>query len=170
MLEKLQVLNAGLLETAQIETRLVRFAEGDVVTLKHNSKLVLLWEPFSQLFLGRTFVAAMTASLSAPCVLTGLSRQREIRYYIYCRQWTQQRPTSVYFRYCTERWFRMVRNLSQVETRSYGWKLGQRVRRGWLEEQWWAEKWWWQPWRRWWSTDTFRSCTQIRQESDTIVL
>ena len=47
MLEKLQVLNAGLLETAQIETRLVRFAEGDVVTLKHNSKLALLWEPFS---------------------------------------------------------------------------------------------------------------------------
>ena len=37
MLESsVQVLDAGKLETAKTETRPVRFAEGDVVALKHN--------------------------------------------------------------------------------------------------------------------------------------
>ena len=43
MVEELQALDAGKLETAQIEARPVRFAEGDVA-LKHNWKLYL--EPF----------------------------------------------------------------------------------------------------------------------------
>ena len=34
--EPVQALDAGQLETAQVETRPVRFAEGDVVALKHN--------------------------------------------------------------------------------------------------------------------------------------
>ena len=42
MLEELQASDAGQLETAQIETRPVRFAEGDVLaTLKQY------WSPFS---------------------------------------------------------------------------------------------------------------------------
>ena len=45
MFEALQALDAGQLETAQIETRPVRFAEGDVLTLKHKWKHCL--EPFS---------------------------------------------------------------------------------------------------------------------------
>ena len=36
MVEVLQALDVAQLETAQIETRPVRFAEGDVVALKHN--------------------------------------------------------------------------------------------------------------------------------------
>lgn len=38
MLEELQAFDAGQLETAPIETRPVRFAEGDIVVLKHNWK------------------------------------------------------------------------------------------------------------------------------------
>ena len=45
MFEELQALDAGQLETVQIETRPVRFAEGDVVALKHKWKRYL--EPFS---------------------------------------------------------------------------------------------------------------------------
>ena len=41
MLEELQALDEGQLETAQIETRPVHFAEGDVVALKHNWKRYL---------------------------------------------------------------------------------------------------------------------------------
>ena len=41
MLEELQASHAGQPETAQIETRPVRFAEGDVVALKHNCKRYL---------------------------------------------------------------------------------------------------------------------------------
>ena len=41
MLEELQAFDAGQLETAQIETRPVRFAEGHVVALKHNWKRYL---------------------------------------------------------------------------------------------------------------------------------
>ena len=44
MLEELQALDAGQPETAQIETRPVRFSKGDVVALKHNWKRYL--EPF----------------------------------------------------------------------------------------------------------------------------
>ena len=44
MLEELQALDVGQLETAQIETRPLRFAEGDIVALKHNRKHYL--EPF----------------------------------------------------------------------------------------------------------------------------
>lgn len=44
MLEELQALHAGQPETAQIETRPVRFSKGDVVALKHNWKRYL--EPF----------------------------------------------------------------------------------------------------------------------------
>ena len=46
MLEELQALDAGQLETAQIETRPVRFAEGDIVVLKHNWKCCI-GSPFS---------------------------------------------------------------------------------------------------------------------------
>ena len=41
MHEELQAFDAGQLETAQIETRPVRFAEGHVVALKHNWKRYL---------------------------------------------------------------------------------------------------------------------------------
>ena len=44
MRQELQASHAGEPETAQIETRPVRFAEGDVVALKHNWKCYL--EPF----------------------------------------------------------------------------------------------------------------------------
>ena len=51
MLEELQALDAGQLETAQIDTRPVRFGEGDVVGLNQNWKgyleaffLAILWE------------------------------------------------------------------------------------------------------------------------------
>ena len=40
-LKELQALDTGQLEAAQIETRPVRFAEGDVVALKHNWKRYL---------------------------------------------------------------------------------------------------------------------------------
>ena len=44
MLDELQALDAEQPETTQTETRPVRFAEGDVVALKHNWKHYL--EPF----------------------------------------------------------------------------------------------------------------------------
>ena len=44
ILEELQASHTGQPETAQIETRPVRFAVGDVVALKHNWKHYL--EPF----------------------------------------------------------------------------------------------------------------------------
>ena len=77
MLEELQALDAGQLETAQTENRPVRFGEGDVVALKQNWKSYL--EAFFLAILWEDLIAAMMASMSAPCVLTGLNRQRKIR-------------------------------------------------------------------------------------------
>ena len=55
MNEELQAFDAGQLETAQIETRPVRFAEGHVVALKHNWKrylksffLAIHWEDLNR--------------------------------------------------------------------------------------------------------------------------
>ena len=39
MLEELQALDAGQLETAQIETRPVRFAKGDIIALRQLETL-----------------------------------------------------------------------------------------------------------------------------------
>ena len=77
MLEELQALDARQLETAQIKTRPVRFAKGDKIALRQLETL------FGVLFLsyssgGPSSQQCRMASLSAPCILTGLSRQRYI--------------------------------------------------------------------------------------------
>ena len=56
MLEELQASHVRQPETAQIETRPVRFAEGDVVALKHN------WKRYLELF----FLAILRISWLEP--------------------------------------------------------------------------------------------------------
>ena len=112
---ELQALNAGLLEIVQTENPSSSFRRGRCSCLKTRLETLFgvllptysLWGPSQHwwhLWAHHAYELAWAV------------RGRSVS--IYCSQWRQQQPTSLYFRYCTERWLRMVRILS----RSNAWK------------------------------------------------
>ena len=113
MLEELQVLDAGQLETTQIETRPVGFAEGDVAALKPNWKHYL--EPFFLAILREDLHHSNDCIFERTMRISWLAPSQEDPLYIF----TIQYPVPL-FSLCTKSLIAVLKDANQLSEENGG--------------------------------------------------